>query len=180
MNKDVLADKILVLGVDGMDPRYSKWLMDQGKMPNLKKIVERGSAREDLEMMGAQPTVTPPGWTTLATGAYSYTHGITGYDNPGDEQGYVSYSIDSRLCKAEQAWNVFAEAGRKTLVFNWPGSSWPPSLDSQNLHVVDGTQPGTPNAGVAMTEYELFLLPVSRIQKLYLSQKLLVIVMYHV
>lgn len=51
MNKDVLADKILVLGVDGMDPRYSKWLMDQGKMPNLKKIVERGSAREDLEMM---------------------------------------------------------------------------------------------------------------------------------
>ena len=157
MNKDVLADKILVLGVDGMDPRYSKWLMDQGKMPNLKKIVERGSAREDLEMMGAQPTVTPPGWTTLATGAYSYTHGITGYDNPGDEQGYVSYSIDSRLCKAEQAWNVFAEAGRKTLVFNWPGSSWPPSLDSQNLHVVDGTQPGTPNAGVAMTEYEFIL-----------------------
>ena len=77
MKQEALAQKILVLGVDGMDPRFSKYMLDSGKMPNLQKIVARGSAREDLEMMGAQPTVTPPGWTTLATGAYSYTHGIT-------------------------------------------------------------------------------------------------------
>ena len=33
-------------------------------------------------------------------------------------------------------WNVFAEAGKQTLVWHWPGSSWPPTSDSPNLHVV--------------------------------------------
>ena len=74
-----MADKILILGVDGMDPRIAKHFMDNGKMPNLKKYVEQGAARENLQLLGAHPTVTPPMWTTLATGAYPQTHGITDY-----------------------------------------------------------------------------------------------------
>ena len=70
------ADKILVLGIDGMDPRLSKYYMDQGLMPNLKKLVEAGSAREGLEFLGQMPTITPPMWTTLATGAYPMTHAL--------------------------------------------------------------------------------------------------------
>ena len=46
------ADKVLVLGIDGMDPRYSKKLLSEGKMPNLQKFVEKGAQREDLAMMG--------------------------------------------------------------------------------------------------------------------------------
>lgn len=38
-------------------------------MPNIKKFLERGAAQYDYEMIGGQPTVTPPMWTTLATGA---------------------------------------------------------------------------------------------------------------
>ena len=37
----------------------------------------------------------------------------------------------------------------KTLVFHWPGSSWPPTSDSENLHVIEGTQPSALNYGVA-------------------------------
>ena len=44
-----LTNKLLVLGLDGMDPRFSKAMVDAGKMPNLKKLIEMGSAREDLE-----------------------------------------------------------------------------------------------------------------------------------
>lgn len=73
--REAMTNKIMVLGVDGFDPRYAKYLMDQGKMPNLKQYVERGSAREDLVLLGAVPTVTPPMWTTLSTGAYAGTHG---------------------------------------------------------------------------------------------------------
>ena len=51
-------------------------------------------------------------------------------------------------------WNVFAEAGKQTLVWHWPGSSWPPTSDSPNLHVVDGTQPAAINMGVATTDWE--------------------------
>ena len=71
-----LSEKVLLLGIDGMDPRFSRKMVDEGKMPNLKKLIERGSAREDLRLLGAVPTITPPMWTTLATGAYPMTHGI--------------------------------------------------------------------------------------------------------
>ena len=65
-----LSEKVLLLGIDGMDPRFSRKIVDEGKLPKLKKLIERGSAREDLRLLGAVPTITPPMWTTLATGAY--------------------------------------------------------------------------------------------------------------
>ena len=45
------AEKILVLGIDGMDPRLSKYHMEQGYMPNLKEFLKRGSSREDLVLL---------------------------------------------------------------------------------------------------------------------------------
>ena len=33
-----LTDKLLLLGVDGMDPRFTKRMVEEGKMPNFKKI----------------------------------------------------------------------------------------------------------------------------------------------
>ena len=77
MAREKATDKILVLGVDGLEPSLTKKFMDQGKLPNFKKFVERGACREDLILLGAMPTITPPLWTTLATGAYPETHGIT-------------------------------------------------------------------------------------------------------
>ncbi len=149
------TDKLLVLGVDGFDPSLAKKYMDQGKMPNLKKFVEKGSAREDLVLLGAMPTVTPPMWTTLSTGAYPKTHGITAFFNQHPEKlDTVIYALDSRLCQAEQLWNVFAEAGKETLVWHWPGSSWPPTSNSPKLSVVDGTQPGAVNMGVGIIDWE--------------------------
>lgn len=77
MAREALAKKIFCIGVDGMDPRLTRKYVDEGKMPNVKKLIERGACRHDLAMVGAMPTVTPPMWTTLATGAYPGTHGIT-------------------------------------------------------------------------------------------------------
>ena len=151
MSRETISEKIIVLGVDGMDPRLTRKYMDMGLMPNTKKIMERGSAREDLVLLGAQPTVTPPMWTTLATGAYPMTHGITCFNGQHPERiDKITFNIDSRKCKAEQLWNVFAEAGKKTLVWHWPGSSWPPSSDSPNLSVVDGITPAVVNASAAL------------------------------
>lgn len=146
------TDKVLVLGIDGMDPRLSKYYMEQGYMPNLKTLLERGSARDDLMILGAVPTITPPMWTTLATGAYPMTHGITDFWRQDPERlDTLNYAIDSRLCKAEQLWNVTAEAGKKTFVLHWPGSSWPPSSSSENLYVIDGTNP----EGICMATGEI-------------------------
>lgn len=150
-----LTDKLLVLGIDGMDSRTARRMVDEGKMPNLARLLARGCARRDLTQLGCIPTITPPCWTSLATGAYPGTHGITDYWRQSPKSlDAVVYNMDSRNCRAEQLWNVTAEAGKKTLVWHWPGSSWPPSSDSPNLSVVDGTQPGSVNMGVAQMDWE--------------------------
>lgn len=157
MERKALADKIMMIGIDGMDPRLTRKYVDEGKMPNVAKLIEKGACRQDLAMVGAMPTVTPPMWTTLATGAYPGTHGITCFFRATKEPDKIAYNFDSRLCKAEQLWNVFAEAGRKTLVWHWPGSAWPPSSDSPNLYVVDGTSPGSVGMSAGTVEQEFMV-----------------------
>ena len=150
-----LSEKVILLGIDGLDPKFSRKMVDEGHMPNLKKLIERGSARHDLRLLGAVPTITPPMWTTLCTGAYPMTHGIEDFNiNMKGELDVNFAGIYSKYCHAEQLWNVTAEAGKKTLVWHWPGSAWPPSSDSENLYVVDGTTPGALGFGYAMRDWE--------------------------
>lgn len=163
--------KVLVLGVDAMDPSLSKKFLKEGVMPNLKKLIEHGAANTNLEMIGGEPTVTPPMWTTLATGAPPRIHGVTAYFRTGEDKVSVEYNFDSKKCAAEQLWNVTAEAGLKTLVWHWPGSSWPPSSESTNLYVVDGTQPGGPNCGVAQVDAEKFVIASEKTPAVTYKQK---------
>ena len=62
------TDKLIVLGIDGMDPVFTKYLLNQGELPAIKKIIAAGACREDLMLLGGMPTITPPMWTTLSTG----------------------------------------------------------------------------------------------------------------
>lgn len=157
-------DKILVLGVDGLDPRYSKKMLREGKMPNLQKYIDRGACREDLVMLGGHPTVTPPMWTTLSTGCYANVHGITGYNRQGSDLDKIIGNFDSHNCKAEPIWNIFAEAGIKTAVFHWPGNSWPPTSDSENLIVCDGSTPGGLGMGAATVADEFMVVADVKIE----------------
>lgn len=151
--------KVMILGLDGMDPRITKRFLREGIMPNTKKLLQRSAYREDLMMLGGHPTITPPMWTTISTGAYANTHGITDFYANNDEDIIGVYmNFDSRQCKAEQLWNVTAEAGYKTLVWTWPGTSWPPTSDNPNLMVVDGTSPESLNATVGSVDDEMVLI----------------------
>ncbi len=154
MDRKALTDKVFIVGLDAMDPRLTRKYVDMGIMPNVKKVIERGAQRHDLVLLGAMPTVTPPQWTTLATGAYPMTHNCTGFFRQGGDINLLQLNFDSRNCTAEQLWNVTAEAGYKTLVWHWPGSAWPPSSDNPNLHVVDGTSPGSVNMSTAQFDSE--------------------------
>ncbi len=166
------TEKLIVLGIDGMDPRLTKYLMDKGELPAIKKLVDKGACRDDLVLIGGMPTITPPMWTTLSTGAYASTHGITGFWNidPVDRTKLV-YALDSTTCKAESLWNCTAEAGLRTLVWHWPGSSWPPTSDNPNLAVVDGVQPGYVGFGTGMRDDELLLTASTQVDKLQFLPK---------
>lgn len=169
--KPVISDKIFVLGLDGLDPRLLKHYLDEGKMPNFKKFVDAGCQREDLVMLGANPTVTPAQWTTLAAGCWPCTHGVTDYYRQLPELDEFGYNFDSRNTKAEMVWNALVESGMKTLVFHWPGSAWPPTSDNPLLHVVDGTTPGSPCFGAATVEGEFFLAAHENVKELTLIPK---------
>lgn len=172
MKRQAISEKILVLGIDGMDPALTKKYMDEGKLPNVKKFVEKGVCREDLVMFGVVPTITPPSWTTLSTGANPETHGITDFCRQDlDNLDTVFTNLDSRYCKAEQLWNVFADEGKKTLVWHWPGSSWPPTSDNPNLHVVEGTNPISINSGVASRDWEKLIYASEDIQSVLYKPK---------
>lgn len=155
MSANNACQKLLVLGVDGMDPSLTRKFVAAGLMPHVEEYIRRGAQRQDLALLGALPTITPPMWTTLATGCYPETHGITCFWNQDPERlDAMVYALDSHACKAEPYWNVTTEAGLKTLVWHWPGSSWPPTSDSPLLHVVEGTQPGAVNMGIAALDWE--------------------------
>ena len=143
LRNKALTEKLLLLGVDGMDPRFTRRLVDEGKLPNVKKLIERGAARQDLMMLGANPTITPPMWATLATGTYPMTHGIMDFNLSAENDLDITLgAFSSKFLKAEPIWNVTAKAGKKTLVMHWPGGSFPPSIDSENLFTIDGSSPG--------------------------------------
>ena len=79
------ADKIMIVGIDGMDPKLTMKYLEKGVMPNTKRILERGVASKDLFMLGGMPTCTPPMWTTMATGNWPNVHGITDFSRHSPE-----------------------------------------------------------------------------------------------
>ncbi|ATW27377.1 alkaline phosphatase family protein [Candidatus Formimonas warabiya] len=152
-SNDVKTKKVMMVGLDGADPMLIKRFIDEGKLPNFKKMIEMGVATEDLGMQGVLPTITPPNWASLATGAYPNTHGITCFWNhelgkPLDE---LEYGWDSNLCKAEYIWDAFERAGKKSILMNYP-TSWPPT--TKNSIVIDGTSIFTNLRGY--TDYEKY------------------------
>ena len=150
-----LSEKVLLLGIDGLDPKFTKRMLKEGYMPNTQKLIEKGAAREDLMLLGGIPTVTPPMWTTLATGAYPMTHGVEDFNITKKGELDINFAgIYSNNVKAEPLWNITADAGKKTLVWHWPGGAWPPTSDNPNLMVVDGTSPGALGFGYAMRDME--------------------------
>lgn len=160
------ADKVIVLGIDGMDSASVNRMVQEGKLPNIQQFIERGAKHDGLKMLGAVPTITPPCWTTLATGAYPGTHGITCYWRQSPKSlDAVVYNMDSRNLQAEPIWNSTTRSGKKTMVWHWPGCSWPPTSKSPLLDVVDGTQPGSVNMGVAQMDWEKIIYANSDITK---------------
>src|SRR5438270_10484809 len=57
--------KVIVLGFDGVDARYTEQWMNEGKLPNLAKLRAQGTFRPLRPTIPAQ---TPVSWSTFSTG----------------------------------------------------------------------------------------------------------------
>src|SRR5512146_371608 len=114
------AKKVMVLGIDApIAPRLYK-LIQEGKLPNLKKLMDEGVCAPNA--LVPLPTITPPNWTCIATGAWPGTHGITDFDAhiPGTELDLTHKAFDSREVQAEALWTAAERVGKRTIVMNYP------------------------------------------------------------
>lgn len=65
--------KMIVLGMDGLDPKLLKNLMDAGKMPNFSKVAAAGTF---LPLETSMPPQSPVAWSNFISGAKPNTHMI--------------------------------------------------------------------------------------------------------
>jgi len=64
---------VIVLGLDGMDPRLVKRFVREGRMPNAKKLIETGT----FSPLGtSMPPQSPVAWSNFISGANPGVHGI--------------------------------------------------------------------------------------------------------
>ena len=59
------AQKVLVVGFDGVDARYTERWMNEGKLPNLAKLRQQGTFQP---LLPTTPAQTPVSWSTFSTG----------------------------------------------------------------------------------------------------------------
>lgn len=116
-NSIMKKTKTLLIGWDGADWKYLMPLIDQGLMPNLKKLIEGGTMGR---LATLDPPISPTLWTSIATGKRPYKHGIHGFTEPNASgDGLHPVYSTSRKCKA--IWNIFTQHQLKTHVVGW----WP-------------------------------------------------------
>lgn len=117
-----MAAKILIIGLDGATFTLLKPLMDQGLMPTLKNIMEKGVSGE---LRSTIPPITGPAWSSFMTGLNPGEHGI--YDFLiRDEKTGNDIPINARLRHGKAFWEYLSAAGKKVIVLNVP-VTYPPT-----------------------------------------------------
>ena len=121
----VKAKRAALLGFDCAIPKRLEAMVAEGALPNFKKFIENGSYMTEGYNM---PTVTPPSWATICTGAYPRTHGVEDYyyyiEGESLDFHKCCQAFGSDMLDAETIWDAWDKAGKKSLVVNYP-TSWP-------------------------------------------------------
>jgi predicted AlkP superfamily phosphohydrolase/phosphomutase len=70
--------RLIFLGLDGLDPRLTERFMSEGKMPNLQRLRQQGSFHR---LRTTFPSLSPVAWSTFATGVSPAKHNIFDFLN---------------------------------------------------------------------------------------------------
>ena len=65
--------KVVILGIDGMDPRLLDRFLKAGRLPNFSKLIERGDFKP---LQTTMPPLSPVAWSTFITGTDPGHHRI--------------------------------------------------------------------------------------------------------
>ena len=74
--RDPEPNRVLILGLDGVDPDTVNLLVSEGKLPNFARLKREGA---EGRLISEKPLLSPVIWTTIATGKTPDRHGIGGF-----------------------------------------------------------------------------------------------------
>jgi predicted AlkP superfamily phosphohydrolase/phosphomutase len=66
-------DRLVVLGLDGMEPTLAEKLMAEGKLPNLSRLKKEGAY---ARLRTTTPAISPVAWSSFTTGSEPSKHNI--------------------------------------------------------------------------------------------------------
>ena len=114
MNNDQNSIKLIIIGIDGASWDIIKPLVNDGKLPFFKKILEFGCHGV---LKSTIPSTTAPSWTSIFTGVKPDKHGIT--DVILNENGsYITAT--SRYRMVDSLWNILSKNKLFSIVINDP------------------------------------------------------------
>lgn len=111
--------RMLLIGIDGADYTITRWLMNQGCLPNLATLARRGAWGP---MRSTVPPVTPPAWTTIMTGKNPGKHGVFDFLAMNEHKRAVPVAARRR---ATTIFRALSRKGYQVGTFNLP-VTYPP------------------------------------------------------
>jgi predicted AlkP superfamily phosphohydrolase/phosphomutase len=94
--------KLIILGIDGLDPDLLDKFMAAGKMPNFARLAAQGSYRR---LTTSIPPQSPVAWSNLITGMNAGGHGIFDFIHR-DPKTFQLYLSTSRIEGPKHSWQV--------------------------------------------------------------------------
>jgi predicted AlkP superfamily phosphohydrolase/phosphomutase len=139
--------KVIVIGIDGMDPGLSESMMKEGLLPHLDKLRQVGG----FSKLGTSiPPQSPVAWANFINGAGPGSHGIFDFIHRHPHEQCAPFYSAAETVAGEGAWEVGEH--RLPLDF-WPFNHKPPAtvLRRQGVPFWDYLD----EAGIPSTFYDL-------------------------
>jgi predicted AlkP superfamily phosphohydrolase/phosphomutase len=116
--------KAIFLGFDGLDPRVTERLMEEGRLPHFSRLREMGGYRR---LRTTFPVLSPVAWSTFATGVNPAKHNIFDFLNR-DLRTYAPELSSAKVTgagvemrrKSEPFWAILGRHGVSSTVLRVP------------------------------------------------------------
>jgi predicted AlkP superfamily phosphohydrolase/phosphomutase len=109
------VSRVIVIGVDGLEWKVLRPLIEAKRCPNIAALMERGA----FGRLGTlEPALSPVVWTTIATGRSPEEHGIAAFEDTDKH----AYTAAQRKCRA--VWDIADRYGLSSCVLGW-WVTWP-------------------------------------------------------
>jgi predicted AlkP superfamily phosphohydrolase/phosphomutase/Tfp pilus assembly protein PilF len=112
--------RVIVLGLDGVDPGVVDLLISEGKLPNFAELRSQGAHGR---LISSRPLLSPIIWTTIATGKHPNEHGIAHFVALNEQTG-EQLPVTSQMRRVKALWNILSDHDRRVAVVGW-WATWP-------------------------------------------------------